>query len=151
MACGSIWDSAPVPTPSMWTRVQIQQVLLNLMRNALQAMDLSDQRELAVRVQAVDGMVQISVADSGSGAHRRSRTLFQPFVTTKAYGMGIGPSVCRTIVESHGGRLWMELNPDGSSLFHFTVPIAGRATAPKSRDARSGSGWCRCPRATDER
>jgi two-component system sensor kinase FixL len=106
-------------------RVQIQQVLLNLMRNGLEAMEASDQRELAVRVQAADGMVQISVADTGPGVPPEvAARLFQPFVTTKADGMGIGLSVCRTIVESHGGRLWMEPNPDGGSLFHFTVPIA---------------------------
>jgi two-component system sensor kinase FixL len=70
-------------------------------------------------------MVQISVADTGPGVPPGvAARLFQPFVTTKADGMGIGLSVCRTIVESHGGRLWMEPNPDGGSLFHFTVPIA---------------------------
>jgi two-component system, LuxR family, sensor kinase FixL len=106
-------------------RVQIQQVLLNLMRNGLEAMEASERRELSVRVEAVDGMVQVSVADTGPGvAPEVAAQLFQPFVTTKSDGMGIGLSVCRTIVEGHGGRLWMEPNPDGGSLFHFTVPVA---------------------------
>jgi two-component system sensor kinase FixL len=106
-------------------RVQIQQVLLNLMRNGLEAMQASARRELAVRVQAADGMVQVSVADTGSGVPPEvAAQLFQPFVTTKADGMGIGLSVCRTIIEGHGGRLWMEANPEGGSLFHFTVPVA---------------------------
>jgi len=105
-------------------RVQIQQVLLNLMRNGLEAMEASERRELSVRVEAADAMVQISVADTGPGvAPEVAAQLFQPFVTTKADGMGIGLSVCRTIIEGHGGRLWMEANPDGGSLFHFTVPV----------------------------
>ena len=104
-------------------RVQIQQVLLNLMRNGLEAMEASDTRELSVRIEAADGMVQVSIADSGPGVPPEVEAqLFQPFVTTKADGMGIGLSVCRTIVEAHGGRLWMAANPDGGSVFHFTVP-----------------------------
>jgi len=106
-------------------RVQIQQVLLNLMRNGLEAMEASPRRELSVRVEAADGMVQVSVVDTGSGvAPEVAAQLFQPFVTTKADGMGIGLSVCRTIIEGHGGRLWMEANPGGGSLFRFTVPAA---------------------------
>ena len=106
-------------------RVQIQQVLLNLMRNSVEAMEDSDRRELSVRVTPAEGMVQLTVADTGPGvAPEVAGLLFQPFVTTKAEGMGIGLSVCRTIVEAHGGRLWMEPNPGGGSLFHFTVPVA---------------------------
>jgi two-component system sensor kinase FixL len=106
-------------------RLQIQQVLLNLMRNGLEAMEATEKRELSVHVEAIDGMVQVSIADSGCGVPPEVEAqLFQPFVTTKADGMGIGLSVCRTIVEAHGGRLWMEANPDGGSVFHFTVPAA---------------------------
>jgi two-component system sensor kinase FixL len=105
-------------------RVQIQQVLLNLMRNALEAMETSERRELSVRADAVNGMVQVTVVDTGPGvAPEVTAQLFQPFVTTKPDGMGIGLSVCRTIVEAHGGRLWMEANPAGGSLFRFTVPV----------------------------
>jgi two-component system, LuxR family, sensor kinase FixL len=108
-------------------RVQIQQVLLNLMRNAMEAMETSDRRELSLRVGATEGMLQVTVADTGPGVSPEvAAQLFQPFITTKADGMGIGLSVCRTIVEAHGGRLWMEPNPDGGTLFHFTLPIAAR-------------------------
>ena len=103
-------------------RVQIQQVLLNLMRNAIEAMDGMPQRELTVSAGVVDGMVRISIADTGPGVAANIRDqLFQPFVTTKADGMGIGLSVCRTIIEAHGGRLWMDPNPQGGSIFRFTM------------------------------
>jgi two-component system sensor kinase FixL len=106
-------------------RVQIQQVLLNLIRNAMEAMDASKVRELTVAAAGSADYVQISVSDTGSGVPPEIATrLFQPFVTTKPEGMGIGLSVCRTIIEAHGGRLWMEPTPAGGSVFHFTVPAA---------------------------
>jgi two-component system sensor kinase FixL len=104
-------------------RVQIQQVLLNLIRNAIEAMDGLDVRELSISSTTQDGAVLVSVADTGNGiAPEIEAKLFQPFVTTKSDGMGIGLSVCRTIVEAHGGRLWMEPNAGGGSVFRFTVP-----------------------------
>jgi two-component system sensor kinase FixL len=109
-------------------RVQFQQVLLNLIRNAIEAMAEADgpKRELAVSSTAVDGgFVCVSVADTGPGITPEiGQRLFQPFNTSKASGMGVGLSICRTIVESHGGRIWAEPNPGGGAVFHFTVPGA---------------------------
>jgi two-component system, LuxR family, sensor kinase FixL len=106
-------------------RVQIQQVLLNLIRNAVEAMEHSPVRQLSVRTSVQPDWVLVTVADTGSGISEEiAAQLFQPFVTTKPDGMGIGLSVCRTIIEAHGGRLWMEPNPSGGSIFRFTLPMA---------------------------
>lgn len=106
-------------------RVQIQQVLLNLIRNAIEAMEAVPRRELVISTELLGDMVEVRVADTGPGVTEQvQERLFQPFVTTKADGMGVGLSVCRTIVEAHGGRLIMEPNPAGGSVFRFTIPIA---------------------------
>jgi two-component system, LuxR family, sensor kinase FixL len=103
-------------------RVQIQQVLLNLIRNSMDAMETSQTRDLVVTIAPVDGHVRISVSDTGSGiAPEIAEQLFQPFITTKRQGMGVGLSISRTIVESHGGRIWVEPNPGGGTIFHFTI------------------------------
>ena len=117
--------------PVIVDRIQIQQVALNLIRNALDAMTGGDRRDLAVSVEPVeDRMVRISVADTGPGVSPEVRDrLFQPFVTTKANGMGVGLSICRTIVEAHGGRIWVEDNPTGGAVFSFALPLAEQ-TAP---------------------
>jgi two-component system sensor kinase FixL len=113
-----------LPEPSV-DRVQVQQVLLNLIRNAVEAMADRELRELTVNASAKDGGVLISVADTGSGIPPEIEArLFQPFVTTKAEGMGIGLSVCRTIIEAHGGRLWVEPTTSGGSIFRFTLPAS---------------------------
>ena len=108
-------------------RIQIQQVLLNLIRNAIDAMLESVVRVLTISSRADDeGMVRISVADTGKGlSDEVAAQLFQPFVTSKERGMGIGLSICRTIVESHGGRIWFEHRLGGGTVFHFTIPQAG--------------------------
>ena len=109
-------------------RVQFQQVLLNLIRNAIEAMSEPGhaQRDLVISsAPAEDGLIRVSVADSGPGITPEiAARLFQPFNTSKASGMGVGLSICRTIVESHGGRIWAEPNPGGGAVFHFTVPGA---------------------------
>jgi two-component system sensor kinase FixL len=106
-------------------RVQIQQVLLNLIRNAMDAMETSQTRDLSVTIVPIeDGYVRISVTDSGSGiAPDVAQQLFQPFITTKRHGMGVGLSISRTIVEAHGGRIWVEPNPSGGTIFHFTLAV----------------------------
>jgi len=108
-------------------KVQVQQVLFNLLRNAIEAMQDQPKRELMVATSVVQsGMVEISVADTGPGLVAEVRTkLFQPFVTTKANGMGVGLSVCRAIVESHRGRMWADDNPGGGTVFRFTVRHVG--------------------------
>jgi two-component system, LuxR family, sensor kinase FixL len=107
-------------------RVQIQQVLLNLMRNAIEAMDGAGRRELTISTVASDNEeVLVKVADTGAGiAADVADQLFQPFVTTKQHGMGVGLSISRTIVEGHGGRIWVEENPGGGAVFCFTLRTA---------------------------
>jgi signal transduction histidine kinase len=113
--------AAPVPLD----RIQIQQVLLNLIRNAIEAMAGSARREIVISAAPADGnKVEITVADTGPGLAPEVRErLFQPFVTTKGDGMGIGLSICRSIIESHGGRMWIADNPGGGTVFHFTLPV----------------------------
>jgi two-component system, LuxR family, sensor kinase FixL len=117
---------------AMVDRVQVQQVLLNLIRNAVEAMEGQELRELSVGTVVENGVVLVSVADTGGGISPAIEAkLFQPFVTTKAEGMGIGLSVCRTIVEAHGGRLWVEPNAGGGgSVFRFTLPAGDDTAAP---------------------
>ena len=105
-------------------RIEIQQVLVNLIRNALDAMAACARRELEVRAILLDEeTIEIAVADSGPGISRDVRhRLFEPFVSTKANGMGLGLSICRSIIEAHGGRLKSEPNPGGGTVFRFTLP-----------------------------
>jgi two-component system, LuxR family, sensor kinase FixL len=105
-------------------RVQIQQVLINLMRNAMEAMDQSDRRELFISASRTDDqMISMSVADTGPGIGAAVRAqLFQPFFTTKRDGMGVGLSISRTIIEAHGGEIVAEPNPGGGTVFRFTLP-----------------------------
>lgn len=107
-------------------RIQIQQVLFNLIRNAIDAMMDSRIRSLVIASESLpDGFVKMSIEDTGSGIGENvAGLLFQPFVTTKQSGMGIGLSICRTIVEAHGGRIWFEPGPAGGTIFHFTLPRA---------------------------
>ena len=106
-------------------KVQIQQVLLNLIRNAIDAMVGAEQRHLTIWTQGVEGrMVRVSVADTGSGITPEMKAqLFQPFITTKSDGMGVGLSISKTIVETHGGRIWVEPNAGGGTIFHFTLRL----------------------------
>jgi two-component system, LuxR family, sensor kinase FixL len=107
-------------------RVQIQQVLVNLFRNALEAMAQSPRRELiATNFRVADDMIEIVVSDTGSGFHDDVKpNLFQTFFTTKETGMGVGLSISRSIIEAHGGRMWAEDNASGGATFRFTLPAA---------------------------
>src|SRR5947209_8744573 len=110
-------------------RVQIQQVLVNLFRNALEAMVGSTHRELiATNARASDDMIEIAVSDTGHGFGPDGQAgLFQPFFTTKETGMGGGLSISRTIIDNHGGRMWAETNAAGGPTFRFTLPATPRA------------------------
>ncbi|MFG1351242.1 PAS domain S-box protein [Xanthobacter autotrophicus] len=112
-------------------KVQVQQVLLNLMRNALEAMMEAPRRQLLVKTEAAeDDMVMISVSDTGHGISADfAPQLFTPFVTTKQHGMGVGLSISRTIIEGHGGRIWAEPNPQGGAVFRFTLRAVGEEAA----------------------
>jgi two-component system sensor kinase FixL len=104
-------------------KVQIQQVLINLMRNAIEAMEDSEHRELTVTTIARERDVMVEVRDTGCGiAPEMADQLFQPFATTKPQGMGIGLSISRTIIEGHEGRIWAEASPGGGTAFRFTLP-----------------------------
>ena len=108
--------------------IQIQQVLVNLIRNALEAMKPSLVKRLDI-TSALYGeyQLQVTVSDSGPGldAHVAER-LFHPFVSTKESGMGLGLSICHTIVTSHGGKIWVEPSPLGGTQFHFSLPMAAK-------------------------
>jgi two-component system, LuxR family, sensor kinase FixL len=107
-------------------RVQIQQVLVNLFRNALEAMAQSPRRELiASNAKVTDDMIEVEVSDTGSGFPDDVKAnLFQTFFTTKETGMGVGLSISRSIIEAHGGRMWAESNASGGATFRFTLPAA---------------------------
>jgi len=125
--CDLSFAAEPDLGPVLIDRVQIQQILLNLFRNAIEAMSDSAVRELLVRVTAAEGgALVVRVADTGPGIDSEvADRLFQPFVTTKGAGMGVGLSICRTIAEAHGGRIWAERRPEGGAEFILSLPVVG--------------------------
>lgn len=111
-------------------RIQIQQVLINLIRNAVDAMEGQKRRDLTIRIAADDKDVRISIIDTGSGIPRDMEgKLFRAFATSKPTGMGVGLSISRSIAEAHHGRLWFEANPSGGTIFHLTLPLSAEPTA----------------------
>ncbi len=107
-------------------RVQILQVLVNLMYNALEAMEqhIETGRRLTIRTKSAGKLLEVSVADNGPGfSHSASLNIFDPFVTTKPQGLGMGLAISRTIIEAHGGKLWAESNSHGGATLRFTLPI----------------------------
>lgn len=113
--------------PVQGDRVQLQQVMLNLIVNAIEAMTSIEEaaRELVVSAEssAAEGLL-VAVADSGPGIGREDRErVFESFVTTKEGGVGIGLSICRSIIEGHGGRLWADAQQPCGAVFRFTLPV----------------------------
>jgi len=143
----------PAAEAAVIDRVQIEQVLFNLIRNALEAMAGSARQDLSVTTRpAAPGLVEIAVADTGPGLPQTVRErLFQPFVTTKPAGLGVGLSICRAIVQAHGGNLSAEDNPSGGTVFRLTLP-APESDAPDSdmpgsdmpKSDASGDGGAAC-------
>lgn len=118
--------AANVPSVAL-DRVQIQQVLSNLIRNGMDAMDgLTDTKKLWMRVRRVDDDALVEVRDNGPGVESADR-IFQPFFTTKEHGIGMGLTICRSIVESHGGKLWVEKNEPHGAAFIFSLPFEARS------------------------
>jgi len=117
---------APGLPPVLVDRVQIQQVLINLLVNAVEAMEASPRRELTLSVARHDpSAVEVVVADTGPGIDPAvAERLFTPFVTTKEHGMGIGLAISKSIIEAHGGTMTAGTNPGGGTLFRFTIPAA---------------------------
>jgi two-component system sensor kinase FixL len=111
--------------PPVWIdKVQIQQVVTNLVRNSVDALG-KGQGVITIRAARCPDGVAIEVCDTGPGLDESvAQRLFQPFVTTKPGGLGIGLSICRTIVEAHDGKLWATENPGGGTIFHLTLPLA---------------------------
>jgi two-component system, LuxR family, sensor kinase FixL len=127
VATTELADNLP---PLLGDRIQLQQVLLNLIMNSCDAMHgTSGSHALAVRTRLVDGEgggVEVSVSDSGRGIPPADlERIFEPFVTTKEHGMGLGLSVCRTIIGAHGGRLWARNTDGGGAALQFVLPLTG--------------------------
>ncbi|WP_187973294.1 two-component system sensor histidine kinase NtrB [Aquibium microcysteis] len=131
----SVFDFRPGADFVLADRVQIQQVLINLMRNAMEAMSDCETRELTVRTLPVgDGMAAVEVSDTGPGiSDEVAARLFQPFVTSKAGGMGIGLSISKRIIESHGGTMEAQRTDKGGALFRFTLPAIDREATDGNR------------------
>ena len=107
-------------------RVQIQQVLVNLIRNGLEAMEPAQRGVLRIRCLRADDLIRTEVRDTGEGIGAPEK-VFEPFFSTKPNGMGMGLAISRTIIETHGGRLWAENNQPGGATFIFTLPVETKA------------------------
>jgi C4-dicarboxylate-specific signal transduction histidine kinase len=125
---GLSFESNPALPPVLGDRVQLQQVLLNLLLNAMDAVidNTPAKRRVAVRTRAAGAMVQVAVSDNGHGIPAdKLPFVFEPFYTSKPNGLGMGLAISRSIIEAHGGRLWAENSSAGGAILTFTVPVSG--------------------------
>jgi C4-dicarboxylate-specific signal transduction histidine kinase len=114
--------------PVLGDKIQLQQVALNLVMNAAEAMSESppeyEKRRIILQTQAIDHGIQVAVRDFGPGIDpTKLATIWQPFFTTKSTGLGLGLSVSRSIIQAHGGRVSAENRPDGGAMFTFEIPV----------------------------
>ena len=117
---------SPTPLPAIGDRVQLQQVIINLIMNSLDALSSisSEERTITFRTALMDSVALISVSDTGPSIPAdKLNEIFEPFFTTKQSGIGMGLSIARTIVEAHDGRLWAENRPDGGAVFYIAIPL----------------------------
>jgi two-component system sensor histidine kinase DctS len=127
------WHLPETPTMTLADRVQIQQVLVNLLRNAFDAMqDVdTDKRQVSILGKKVGKKISVYVRDRGNGFREEDASqLFETFFTTKEEGMGMGLAISRSIIEAHDGRLWAENHPDGGAVFVFEIPVRKKLTQP---------------------
>src|SRR5829696_7602786 len=123
-----VLDEVP---PVVVDRIELQQVMVNLIRNAMEAMSSRPiaERRLSIETRLSGALVRVSVADSGPGVDPAlAATLFHPFHTTKPSGLGLGLSICQSLIESHGGRIRTAPQPGGGSIFFFELPAAPSET-----------------------
>lgn len=132
-------DVEPDLPPVFADGIMIEQVLLNLIKNGVEAMQQTPYARRVLRIgvrRNGQGMAEFSVVDNGHGVSDDDKEkMFEPFYTTKQEGMGMGLNICRTIIEFHNGRLWVESNPDGGTTFRFTLPFDRAVAAPRQQSA----------------
>lgn len=121
-------DLEASPDTVVINKVQIQQVVVNLKRNAIEAMQNCERREMRVSTRLVEAnLIRVDVADTGPGLPQEIKDrLFEQFTTTKPHGLGVGLSISRAIIEAHRGKIWAEPNPGGGTIFSFVLPLEER-------------------------
>jgi PAS domain S-box-containing protein len=141
-------ELAPTLPLILADRVQLQQVIINLMMNGIEAMQsvMDRPRELLIQSARDETQLVVSVTDCGVGiSAENADRLFNPFFTTKSNGMGMGLSICRSIIEAHGGRLWAAANVPHGATFQFTLPVNANAAATDGPASSGASATARLP------